>query len=251
MIIKKAVNYLVWFKTLSPRARRQEVARRISPKARLQHHLDSLVGPFGYWKELQAYQFNVLKTQGLKPEHRLLDVGCGPLQGGLAFIEYLNPGNYAGIDLRPATIAEARKQVARAGLEAKRPRLAQSACFGGDVPELGEASFDYVWACQILCHLTGEQVGSLFEQAARRLAPGGKFYGDIIGAAHEVREDSQWSGFSFHLHTLNELGAMAAQHGLTLRPLGTIDQFGYPKEINLHTNDLFELSRAGGQTKTA
>ena len=245
-MIRKITNYLSWYRSLSWRGKKAEVARRIFPKARLQHHLDTLVGPIGYWDELQAYQFNVLKTQGLLPGHRLLDIGCGPLQGGLAFIRYLDAGNYAGIDVREASIAEARLQVERAGLTAKRPTLAVSGNFGRDRAELGQC--DYMWACQILYHLEPAQLKVLFEEIARRLTPGGKFLGDIIGTSHQVRESSQWSGFKFHLHRVEDLRQLAAGCGLGLREVGTIDQFGYPKEISLHTNEMLELSRAAAGT---
>jgi cyclopropane fatty-acyl-phospholipid synthase-like methyltransferase len=53
----------------------------------------------GFWHELQSYQLNTLKENGLRAEHSLLDIGCGPLQGGLAFIKYLEESKYFGIDI--------------------------------------------------------------------------------------------------------------------------------------------------------
>ena len=48
---------------------------------------------------------------GLKPEHKLLDVGCGPLRGGIKFINYLEPGNYYGVDKRADVIDESNRMM--------------------------------------------------------------------------------------------------------------------------------------------
>jgi hypothetical protein len=51
----------------------------------------SVVG--GLWDEIGRLQFNFLVAQGLKPEHYLLDVGCGTFRGGVHFIRYLETGH--------------------------------------------------------------------------------------------------------------------------------------------------------------
>ncbi|HXG47860.1 MAG TPA: hypothetical protein VNO52_09560, partial [Methylomirabilota bacterium] len=82
-------------------------ARLFVPGLRERHILESMVGPVGAWDELQAYQLRVLQANGLRPEHRLLDIGCGPLQGGVAFIGYLAPGHYVGVDRSTRNLAAA------------------------------------------------------------------------------------------------------------------------------------------------
>ncbi|MGG6294672.1 hypothetical protein ACQ4M4_09620 [Leptolyngbya sp. AN02str] len=37
----------------------------------------------GLWEELGQLQFDFLKENGLLPEHRLLDMGCGSLRADL------------------------------------------------------------------------------------------------------------------------------------------------------------------------
>ena len=66
---------------------------------------------------------------GLKPEHKLLDVGCGPLRGGIKFINYLEPGNYYGVDKRADVIDESNRRRD----SPKRPGAApaHSACHRG------------------------------------------------------------------------------------------------------------------------
>lgn len=52
----------------------------------------------GMWDEVGTLQFNFMVEMGLEPHHRLLDIGCGSLRGGVHFVEYLESGNYYGVD---------------------------------------------------------------------------------------------------------------------------------------------------------
>lgn len=44
-------------------------------------------------------QLDFLVAQGLKPDHTLLDLGCGGFRAGVHLIGYLDPGNYYGFDI--------------------------------------------------------------------------------------------------------------------------------------------------------
>ncbi len=46
-----------------------------------------LVG--GLWDELGKLQLDFLTESGLKPSHKLLDIGCGCLRGGVHYVKYL------------------------------------------------------------------------------------------------------------------------------------------------------------------
>jgi hypothetical protein len=52
----------------------------------------------GLWDQLGQLQFDYMIREGLKPHHKLLDIGCGSLRGGIHFIRYLDAGNYIGTD---------------------------------------------------------------------------------------------------------------------------------------------------------
>ena len=62
----------------------------------------------GMWERIGRHQFDFLRDRGLRPEHRLLDVGCGALRGGVHFIRYLNVGGYYGIDINASLLAAGR-----------------------------------------------------------------------------------------------------------------------------------------------
>lgn len=55
----------------------------------------------------------VLKKEGLKPTHTLLDLGCGSGRLAAHAIPYLAGGHYIGIDIAPAMLDEAQKRSRR------------------------------------------------------------------------------------------------------------------------------------------
>jgi len=68
----------------------------------------------GLWDEVGSLQFNFLCAQGLRPEHRLLDIACGSLRLGVRAIPYLETGHYLGLDKESGLVA--------AGLENELPK---------------------------------------------------------------------------------------------------------------------------------
>lgn len=80
-----------------------------------------LVG--GLWDDLGKLQLAYLIKNGLRNNMRLIDIGCGCLRGGVKFVEFLEPGNYYGLDISPELIdAGYNIELQRAGLQHKVPR---------------------------------------------------------------------------------------------------------------------------------
>lgn len=218
--------------------------RAYVPWLRARHRRESMVGPLGHWDALRAYQLAVLKRNGLLPQHRLLDIGCGPLQGGIAFIQYLDARGYTGLDLDSRKLSEAWRQVADHGVATRSPRLVFSRSFGAD--ELGTETFDFVWASQVLYYFDAETMTQLYRQIARYLTRGGKFLGDIVGTCDPEMRTARHLNWlaSVQDHTVEKLNALAGPFGLQVRSLGTIGEFGYPRELNLRSNILLEVTRS-------
>ena len=212
--------------------------RRTVPSFREQHRLGILSGPDGKRSAIQAYHLSFLRDQGLMPWHSMMDIGCGPLTGA-QIVAYLKPNRYVGIDIRPVAIAEAYRQLIKENLIAKNARLLVSHEFGANA--LNGMKFDFIWASQLLYHLDNQAVDQLFRHVARHMSDSSKFYGDIIGHPNNVTPKSSWQGFKFYLHTIQSLERIAAAHGLALKHVGRIEEYGYPTEFMLRTNDLIEL----------
>lgn len=222
--------------------RRAYGLRAFIPGMRDHHRFEAMVGPLGFWHQLQRYQLQLLQANGLKPQHTLLDIGCGPLQGGIAFIKYLEPNAYTGIDIAQDRIAAAQTQIARHRLADKKPRVVASSSFGRD--ELGSDTFDFFWASQILYYFNDDAMHQLLDTVRQRMRPGGKFLGDVFALDHYEFRYPENPGHYIR-HTKESLQAQAAKHALKVRELGTIEQFGYPKRLTLRTNLLFEFTAKG------
>lgn len=198
-----------------------------------------MIGPVGYWKKLQQYQFNVLKANGLKPEHALLDLGCGPLQGGIAFIRYLDVSRYTGVDIIPANVDAACQQIVLHRLGTKNPRIIHSGHFGEET--LGEASFDFIFASQILYILDEKTVSEMLAVVGRRLRPGGKFLGDIVNPEKHATVSALYA--AYFPHSMELIQRLAGAHGLQVRSLGEILQYHYPAKLTLRQSLMLEFTK--------
>ena len=121
-----------------------------------------------------------------------------------------------------------------------------SSSFGND--ELGDATFDYIWASQILYYFDDAAMGRLLATIKRRLKPDGHFLGDTLALDHYEFTNTENPG-RYVRHTYESLSALAAKHDLVVRPFGTIGDHGYPRRLSLRTNLLYDVTHAGSPPK--
>jgi SAM-dependent methyltransferase len=130
----------------------------------------------GYVEEWDVHgprQLEFLQEQGLQPDHYLLDIGCGPLRGGVHFIGYLEPGRYFGVDKNEKVLETARAvELKRYGIDDKHPTLVAMENF--DFESLGQ-TFDYAWAQSVFTHLPLNSIIRCVVNIDKVLNPGGKF----------------------------------------------------------------------------
>lgn len=142
----------------------------------LKAQIDPELAIGGLWDEMGRQQFEFLKARGLNPQHRLLDIGCGSLRGGLLFIQYLDPGCYAGFDISSKVIEVGKKKVAAKGLDEKNPRLFLNVDQNLKFGFLGDGRFDFVLAQSVFSHLLPVHIEECFGHIGQVMAPGGKFF---------------------------------------------------------------------------
>ena len=135
----------------------------------------------GLWDEIGRLQFDYLVSQGLKPHHRLLDVGCGSLRGGVHFIAYLDPDCYSGVD-GSAELIEAglRDELSATLRESKRPRFLVTEDFA--FAALGR-HFDYALAQSVFTHLPFTAIAHCLQNLSQVLILEGRFYATFFEAS--------------------------------------------------------------------
>lgn len=190
-------------------------------ETRERHQLEDSMGFRGQWDDHRNFQIELLKAQGLQPHHRLLELGCGPMTVGIPVIKYLNQNNYVGVDIRTSVLNLAWREVGKAGLSCKNPRLVCSEHFAE--LELGTATFDFVFSFSVLYHLSDEILDSYFAAAARRLNPAGKCLANVNTCVPSDR----WLEFPFLRRPIETYRSMAMKHGLTAEDLGEIGAHGF------------------------
>jgi len=163
------------------------------------------------WLKLGQMQFDYLLKHGLKPGDRILEIGCGNLRAGWRFIDYLDAGNYYGIDISPDILLAAQNTLVRQGLQDKLPHL--SLVDDLKLSFLPARHFTVVHAHSVFSHSPIEVVDECLAHVGRVLAPDGFFdftFDRTEGSEHHVlRED-----FYYRTETLTGL---AERHGFTAR----------------------------------
>ena len=76
----------------------------------------------GLWDEMGSHQLRFLIEQGMTPQQRLLDIGCGSLRLGVRAIEYLEAEQYFGTDISAELIDAGLDRELDHSLRIKAPR---------------------------------------------------------------------------------------------------------------------------------
>ena len=129
-----------------------------------------LGGGESQWESRGVFQLNLLKEMGLLPSNTLLDVGCGPIRAGIYFIDYLNEGNYCGVDYNKDFL-EAAKSIVKERLSLKKPRLEYIKDF-----DCLDGEFDYILAFSVLNHCNKYQRMLFFQNVPRLFKKGTKLF---------------------------------------------------------------------------
>lgn len=215
---------------MSDRDRANNYWRQLTPEhiAAGQHR--AFIG--GMWDELGELQLAFMKEQGLKPSHRLLDVGCGALRGGLRFIDYLDPGNYYGLDLNASLIEAGKVELERAGLSDNNPNLLVTEAF--EAGSFG-TRFDYALAVSLFTHLPLNQIGRCLVRVREVLKSEAVFYASFFEApsplyldpiGHEPGGVTTYYDADPYHQSFREMRWLAKRADLSVERIG---EWGHPR----------------------
>lgn len=130
----------------------------------------------GMWDEIGRLQFDYLVSEGLRPEHRLLDIGCGALRGGVHFIRYLDFGRYFGVEKHRELIDSGMRECGRDLWSEKAPMVWAAPSFDFEEASVLAPGFDFALAQSLFTHLTPDLIRLCFANLRDVIAPDGVFY---------------------------------------------------------------------------
>jgi len=146
-------------------------------------------------------QLIALLGEGLSPESRVLDIGCGCLRAAYWLIHFLDPGCYHGIEpARQRVELGLRYLLTPEEVVLKRPRFdfnphLDTSVFG--IP------FEFFLAGSIWSHASKGQIGTTLEAFLRDSTPAGVFLASYLPArsADEDYQGDRWVGTSHESDT--------------------------------------------------
>ena len=187
----------------------------------------------GLWEEIGQLQFEFLKAQGLLPEHKLVDMGCGAMRGGIYFVNYLNKGNYFGLDINESLINAGKLELDAIGLLHKSPSLLVNDKFE---LSLFKTKFDFAIALSVFTHLFMNNIIRCLAEVNRILNPGGKFYATFFQSPNSASLNpifhspggitTYYDHDPFH-YSLVEMQNLAAMANLEAKP---VNDWSHPRD---------------------
>jgi cyclopropane fatty-acyl-phospholipid synthase-like methyltransferase len=187
----------------------------------------------GLWDEIGRLQFDFLVAQGLKPEHKLVDIGCGALRGGVHFVRYLKPGNYFGLDLNASLIAAGQQELVAAGLADRNAHLLVDDQFR---LSRFEQAFDYGVSMSLFTHLYLNHIGRCLTAMRKVMHSGSQFFVTFFEAPSPIHLEpithtpggavTYYDSDPFH-YAFGEIEGIAQRCGLVATLIG---QWNHPRD---------------------
>lgn len=139
----------------------------------------NFVGGVGWrWERGGLGQLTFLKKNGLRPEHKLLDIGCGSLRAGRHLVDYVDRGNYYGVDANRSIIQAGYdveltdEQRAILPVENLRANDRFNVDFG--------VKFDFAIAQSVFTHVSLNHMRLCLYRLGKVMAPGGVFFASFV-----------------------------------------------------------------------
>jgi len=148
---------------LSPKQRMQEVVRKLD----LQGVFTG--GPVEWFESAGRLQIATLLREGMYPQMKVLDLGCGCLRGGYWLIHFLDAGCYFGIEPAVARLQQGIDYVIEPEVfKDKQPRFDTNDRF--DMGVFG-VKFDIVMARSVWSHASKRQIATMLDQFVANSTP--------------------------------------------------------------------------------
>ncbi len=163
----------------------------------------------GLWDEMGQLQFDFLKSNGLLPGHRLLDIGCGCLRGGVYFVDYLENSNYFGTDMNQSLLnAGYHIELKDKSIQEKIP-IENLLCDEEFDFSSFETKFDFALAVSVFTHLPLNLIRQCLERLSTVMNNNGVFFATVFecGSNHET-----WKPLSHQPGNITTYGSKDPYH---------------------------------------
>lgn len=157
----------------------------------------------GVWEEQSKLQLDLCQKYGLIPESKLLDFGCGCLRGGIKFIDFLNKGNYFGIDVNVGLLkAGIEYEAVNANVDKK---IVKSNFLVTEMFDVSffNVKFDMIFAQSVFTHLTLNHFYYFMEKCYSVLTNDGKILVSfwLIDENEDITKDKWFVSNNFSIKT--------------------------------------------------
>ena len=150
------------------------------------------------------------KRAGCQPHHVVVDYGCGSLWIGEAFMDYLEPGNYVGLDVVDWFYAEGLTRFPEGYVAARRPML--RVISPDSLREVCARKPDFVLSTGVLMHVAPEGLADYFAGLTAVALPHTR-----VEIVHRVALFSGWEPPRFWRHSRFAIGSALAPLGYGAR----------------------------------
>ncbi len=145
----------------------------------------------GQWDKIGKMQFDFIVTRGMKTTDCFLDVACGALRGGVHYINYLEKGNYLGIDKEQSLIdVGIEKELGKELYDAKAPEFVLSDSFEF---EKFSKKPQYAIALSLFTHLNPDDIQFCLRTQGAFVEPGHQFYATFFEGKSGTNRDASHS----------------------------------------------------------
>jgi len=159
-----------------------------------------------------------MKNVGLQPQHKFLDLGCGCLRGTIDLVNYLDDGNFYGLDVSETLINFAGEYIKQEGFENKKQNLKVNSDFDFE-KYFPKIKYDFVLAASVLTHIYSEDTEKCLKNIAKVLNDGGSFYATIF-VLPEEKNNIHEGNIHISYYKLSWLKKTAESVGLKFEDIG-------------------------------
>ncbi len=157
--------------------------------------------PVETFAEAGRRQLDALLEEGLRPESRVLDIGCGCLRAAYWLIHYLDPGCYHGIEPARRRVEHGLRYLfTPEEVRRKQPRFDDNPHFD---PSVFGAPFEFFLAGSIWTHASKRQIAAMLDSFLRGSTSAAVFLTSYLAAvsAEDDYQGDAWVGTSHESDT--------------------------------------------------